>query len=102
MLLVEKYILPLDALLIDVSTPISLISNPPALAPVVVFLNNNLAVVSPVLFIKVNPLTSNLPVGLAVPNPKFPLASSVIACVQVIAFPAVPDGAVYQRCMLDN
>ena len=30
------------------------------------------------------------------PNPRFPDASSVIACVNVMAAPAVPLGAVYQ------
>ena len=35
------------------------------------------------------------------PTIRFPLESSVIACVKVIAFPAVPEGALYQMCPPD-
>ena len=36
--------------------------------------------------------------GLVSPIPRFPLASSVIAWVKLIALPAVPEGAVNQTC----
>ena len=42
--------------------------------------------------------TSTIDVGVVVPIPTLPLASSVIACVKVIALPAVPEGAVKNLC----
>ena len=40
------------------------------------------------------PMTDSLFAGIVVPTPKFPLAVSVIACVNEMALPAVPEGAV--------
>ena len=72
--------------------PLLLSENINTLPPVVVPLKFELAKIA------CPPCIWNFWIGLVVPIPNWPLASKVIACVKLIALPAVPLGALNQIC----